>query len=362
MFKSQFGNNYLYLLSEKKRLTWFQSKKYTHILKKRNDRSNQKKFYIAKNTIKNLSSANRKQEENEANNSYWHYSIMKDISSFGYVDIGENKGETIVQIAPPMLVELPFILPSFLLTGARSPKFLETIKNALKSCSEISIKKQTDLPDTIIIEPENKTSLMKCLERTLFQGNRLSSYIKISDYPVAWDMLEFSEDLQSYNESLNPHWFSGNKSDIQKIFDMDTLKFKSFQLGRDTLEKELSLIEVIHHESFSKHYLFSKRENKMVKVNVDWGKFLIAGQSGHSILKYNRRNFELSSSLRIPGILERGLVFCSGTLPIETNAIVCKKETKEIRRKRENVFIFKSIPYKIAKLISDKLGKKLNEI
>ena len=300
MFKNPFGNNLLYLLSEKKILNWQKFKKNVDLLKKQNDDSSNQR--------------GESRESTKEPRSYYS-SIARSLSSLGYLDIGESpRGETVVQIAPPMLVELPFISLSFLLTGARSPDFLETIKNALKGCSEIKkIKEQDYLPDTFIIETESKTALKERLEKTLFQGNKLSSYIKISDQPASWNILEFSGNIKSYNKSLESDWFSGNESDIQKIFDTDTLEFKSFQSDRDRLVRDLSLVQVPLYDKLHKYYLFSKEREERVKVDRDWGRFLVSKRSDSCVvLTYNKQTFELSSFLQLPLILERGLVLLSG--------------------------------------------------
>ena len=347
MYNSQFGNNFLYLLSEKKSISRSQSKEYVEILKKQEN-----------NLGYNISSKKPN-------------SIIRKLSSLGYLDVGENeKGKTIVQVAPPMLVELPFIQLSFLLTGARSPDFLEAITNAVKGCSEVKIKKQTDLPDTVIIESESQTALKKSLECSRFQGNKLSSYIQISKQPVAWDILEFSGDLESYEQSLNSHWCSGSRSDIKRIFDVDFFRFKEFNPDSDRLEKDLSLVEIIHYDSFSKYYLFKKENNDRVKVDLDWGRLLMTKQSNYRVLRYNKQIFELSSDLRLPLLWERGLALLSGCPPTK---LECYKNTKtrgEIKldgkKKRKikgnNPWIFKNVPYKIAKLVSNKLSQDLEEV
>ena len=343
MSSSQFGNNFLYLLSEKKSITWSKSREYAEILKK--------------------------QENNARNNQskkLGHYSIIRKFSSLGYLDVGEiEKGKTVVQVAPPILIELPFMQLSFLLTGARSPAFVATIKKAVKGCSEVRIHKQTDLPDTVIIEPESQTALKKSLECCIFQGNKLSSYIQISQQPVAWDILEFAGNLESYKQSLSPHWFSGNRSDIKKVFDVDSFNFKNFNSDKDMLEKDLSLVEIVLHDSLSKYYLFNKENNGKVEVDKDWGKLLMAKQSKCPVLKYNKQNFELSSTLSLPFIWERGLTLLSGSPPTKLqfyNNAKNRGKLKSNKKYKNNPWIFKNVPYKIAQLVSNKLSQELAEV
>ena len=309
------------MLSEKKSIKWNQFKKYINLLKKKDE--------ILKNKISSLNKKLEVSNFSKKNQFEWYNSIIRNLSSFGYIDIGETKkGEILIQVAPPMMIELPFIKLSFLLTGARSPDFLKIIKKAIKGCSKINIKKQIFLPDSIIIEAESQSALKKCLEKSIFQGNKLSSYIKISNQPVAWNILKFSGDLESYYISLKKHWHSSKKSDIKKFFDVDNLQFRCFRSEQDRLQKDLYLVKVAHYENFSKYYLFNKKNQDIVKVNLDWGRFLMTKQSNRSVLKYSKKTFELSSSLRLPILLERGLTLLSGTFPIEIKNSKSKKKCK----------------------------------
>lgn len=319
MSENQFGNHLLYLLSEKQSLNWGKFKEYTQVLKERNHVSN------------------------ELNGRYWKYSLARTLSAMGYLDIEKNEqGSTTVQIAPPMLIELPFMQLCFLLTGARSPDFIKLIRNITRN-SKIAMdsKSHLYLPDTVIIKPGDKNILQSLLENTIFQGNRLSSFIKISDRSVAWDILNFSGNLESYKESLK--WVSGNESNIHKVFDTNFLSFKTFQYHKDSLKKSQSLVEIAHSEYHSKDYLFSKNDENMAKINRDWGRFLVSKQSEHQILTYNEKTFELSSILPLPSILERGITLLSGT--------PSKKKNKK--------FLFQCVPKKIANLVAEKLEQKL---
>ena len=318
MSRSQFGNNLLYLLSEKRYI-----------------KSNQLNQYIDV-----LLNAHKK--------SYWKYSLVRNLSTLWYLYIKDDKGNTVLKITPPMLIELPFTKPNFLLTGARSPELLKVIKSNAK----IEIKKtlNTYFPDTIIVRPENIQSLENWLEETAFQGNKLADYIKIYKNPVSWKILEDSEDVKVYEESLE--WSSGDKSEIREFFDIDNLKFRLFTTQQN-LEHDLSLVKICHHGNLIKYYLFRTANEDKVAVNLDWGRFLISQKLQHSILQYNRKTFELRSKLRLPAELERGLALLSGEPPKELNS-----DTQQNKKS----FTFKNVPYKIAKLVANKLGQELNDI
>ena len=321
MSKNGFGNNLLHLLSEKQFLSREKFIEYVQVLKEHSNISN------------------------ELNYPYWRCSLDRNLSALGYLDIGvDEQGNKIVQIAPPMLVELPFMQLSLLLTGARSPAFIMLLKNITRNSGiAMDIIPHKYLPDTIFIKPENKSILQSLLENTIFQGDKLSSFIKISDRPVAWNILDFSGNLDSYEESLRNEWFSGSESNISQIFDTNSLKLKNFQHYKDNLINSKSLVRVFHSEHFYKYYLFSKNNGDMVAVDLDWGRFLISKQSEHQILKYNKKTFELSSTLRFPTILERGLTLFSGYPP--------KREGKN--------FTFRFVPEKVANVVGRKLKQNI---
>ena len=390
MSNSQFGNNLLYLLSEKKSLKWTVFKKYIEYLYRQNKTAEHNKkdrganhSKILEGDIKNFS---RKQ-------SYDFWRLARDLSAMAYLDMGGKTGETVVEIAPPMLAELPFWKPVFLLTGARSPELLRTIKKSVKGCLkiEIEIKTQVQLPDTVFIRPESKTILQEWLEDTDFQGNKLSDYIEISSNPPAWNILEFADSLMDYEKSLNEEWFSGDRAHIKEIFDINSLKFKPFNADKNSLKNDLSLVKIFYYDQdqFYKYYLFSKENENIVEIQPDWGKFLIMPKEREKnekcsktdllILKYNKKTFELVSFLPMPYIFERGLALLSGQPPEKKNlnnssfvesslnpSFPRKQKSKKLSKQssaknHERGFIFKNVPFKIALLVAKKLEQNLVE-
>ena len=315
------GNQLLYLLSEKKSLEWSQFRKCVEDI-----------FYRQDKVSNDL-------------DKYEIYSFARNLSSLCYLDIGENKKsrKVIVQVAPPMFVRLPLIQSTFLLTGGRSSKLLDIIE----SCPEVqkmpSKNKQKLLPETFIIRIKDQ-DLDSLIEQTIFQGNKLSNYIKVHKQPIAWDILEFAGDINQYEQSLSLEWHSGNTSDIKQFFDIKSLKFQDFN-SSNQLGNNLSLVKIPHYEKFYTYYLFKPSNEDKAKVNLDWGRFIMAKQSNCPVLEYDKQTFELRSNLRFPAIFERGLTLLSGIPPI--------------REEENKKFIFKSVPYKIAELIAHKLGQKL---
>ena len=344
----RFGNKALYLLSEKKSLKWPAFRKDMEYLLRQNKQQSLKKGRLV-NSSKTLEDAGKNPSQKKACDS-WR--LVRDLSAMAYLDIGGKTGKIVVKIAPPILAELPFWKPVFLLTGARSPALLQTIKKSFKTAVEI--KTHSRLPDTVFLKPESRSVLQEQLNDTKFQGNHLSDYIKISPRPPAWDILEFAGDLKSYKNSLDDEWFGGDKTHIKEVFDINSLKFKPFDADKNKLTGDLSLVKIYHQEAYYKYYLFSKQDPQKAEVQLDWGRFIIAErQSKTPVFKYNKRKFELSSRLPLPFIFERGLTLLSGQPPEKPFA---KKAHKEINKTTDS-FVFKKVPYETALLVINKLGQ-----
>ena len=192
MLKNQAGNHLLYLLSEKKTLRWHDFKKYVEALYEKEVLEKDKYFIL---------------------------NLSRNLSSLGYIDIGKDGDNTIVKIAPSMLVALPFITPTFLLTGACCPELLYKMKKHFQH----KVKIQNFLPDTIIIKLENIEGLEDQLQNIPFQGNKLSDYIKTCKIPVAWNILEFAGSLCEYKKCLEQE-LSGNSFDIKEVFGYKNVK------------------------------------------------------------------------------------------------------------------------------------------
>ena len=358
MHNNQIGNNLLYVLSEKKSLKWRKFKLYAEDLCRQIQPSQNNIGEGQEVSSFNTSWGNNIGFSQQLSKSWF----ARDLSSMAYLDLGGKTGETVVKVAPPLLAELPFFQLTFLLTGARSPEFLDTIKQTINNYPKIDIEvtvQKNWLPETVLIKPESKIVLQKWLEDTSFQGNKLSDYIKMSETPPAWNILEFAGSLESYEQSLKNDQFSGDTTHIKECFDINSLKFKPFDPNTDSLEHDLSLVKIFHYEHLYKYYLFSKINEDMVEVQLDWGKFVIAKQSQIQVLEYNKRAFELRSSLQLPFIFERGLALLSGNPMKFLN-------TEKSREKRKNIcektFAFKNVPYEIAQMVAKKLGQKLEEI
>ena len=103
---------------------------------------------------------------------------------------------------------------------------------------------------------------------------------------------------------------------------------------------------------FLKYYLFSKQKQEKAKVDLDLGAVLDDQSRPMSSFKLQPKNFEFTSRLRLPFLIERGLTLLSGEYPK-----FCDK--RKNKKKTQKVFVFKNVPDKIAQLVAEKLGQNL---
>ena len=297
------GNNLLYLLSQKKAMLYTRFKGHIDKMCRSSDK-------------------------------YFAYRLTRNLSALGYLGIGnDKKGRAVVSVFPPLLIELPFIAPQFMITGARSPELLDATKDIA------TIEIHDDLPDSIFISEDNKANL---LERRL-HGDTVAAFLKVPSHPWAWNILQFSGNVLEYRKSLK--WNEGNRDNIKEIFDIQDMEFKPYNGER--MEGEV-LVRVSHYEKFSRCYLFNTENNKMAKINLDWGRFLALQETNRQVLRYDKRNLMLISTVFLPSLLERGLALCAGKIP------------KRYKGKQE--YFFTKIAPKAAKLVADKLQQQLHEV
>ena len=354
---NQPGDNLLYLLSEKGTMTWFQCRKYMDDLWQNREQNKFKDGFQC-----------RKEQKND------RYSMIRKLSSLGYLDIVEYRGKTIVQVAPPMLVALPFIKPSFFLTGARSPQLLREIDELCNNHPEIELEKRhidDDLPESWVI----KTCNMEEMEKR-FQNLVRDKKLGIQKQPISWQIMEFSANIEEYKNSLKGHWFSADSSDMKKVFNVNCLDFTKVNSNSSEItdESQEFLIELTHY--YREYYLYSPRKNEKVNVHLDWGRFLMVQDSKTSVLKFTK-DMELKSSLRLPPLLERGLALLSGTpvneIPVNKMALRGSRSSHNgsYNGKSTNIptgagrhreFVFKKVPWEVAKQVSNKLGQQLQKV
>ena len=300
MLDNRVGNNLLYLLSEKKAMFYTRFKGYIDEMYSGRDK-------------------------------YFAYRLIRNLSALGYLGLGnDKKGGTIVSVMPPMLIELPFITPQFMLTGARSPELSAAAKDIA------TVKHHEYLPDSVFINSKDREKLLQ----KILHGDKASSFLKTPAHPLAWSTLEFSGNLIDYKKSLT--WYDGDREHIKDIFDKEEMKFKKYDGGK--IEGEV-LVKVSHYEKFSRNYLLNTK-NKQAKVNLDWGRFLALQGTAQPVLHYDRSRLILKSSLFLPVLIERGLTLCSGVPP----------------RYNGKGYSFTKIVPKVAKLVEDKLQQPLKEV
>ncbi len=318
MSKDNWCNSLLYILSEKsfdKYLLFSEFKKYINILRP--------------SLI-------------EEQFQYFEYNLFRQLSGLGHINILQSQEGLTFKINSPKLILLHFIRPVFLLIGARTEDLIDEINIMCKKNSFIfDRKKNKDLPDTITIIPDSLENFKKRLE---CPTNTLKDYVEIYTNPVGEDILNSVPSLTSYRQSLN-NWISANPSQIEKVFDIEKLKFRDFQEHQKRNHNFLG--KALLHGNIPQYYLFKSSCNEKVKIDLDWGRFVVLPEySENGMLQYNQSDLKLTSHLRLPLILERGLSLFYG-ISVETDGPF------------PFPFIFQHVHFEVAQTVSRKLKQRL---
>ena len=268
---SNIGNELLYLLSDKKQLTYSKFKQYI-----------------------------------SSHNACLSYNLLRDFSAVNYLDIDNSKRNIIVRAIPPMLTELPLTERTYLLTGARSPQLRQVVSEVAK------IKTHDHMPETVIIDAKHTDKLLA----KILYGKRVQDYVRISSRPLAWCLLESANDLQNYEHSLN--WVAGDREHIKRIFSVEELKFCPCE--RENYRGTV-LVEIKHYDRFSRYYLFNTKSEEIAKTNLDQGRFFVLKQARKQVLKYDRRRMRLRTEVYLPDHLERALVLYLGVPPLRKGTV-----------------------------------------
>jgi hypothetical protein len=257
-------------------------------------------------------------------------------------------------ICPPTLVLLPsYGLPKAVLTGARSPSLLMTIKSFIRDHSqsiEYSAVQQAarmlPLPFSIFIQASSKD-----LMRELASSARLA----FDSDPACWKLLLFSAGIDSVRASLT----FMQRAEIgwgRRYFSSRLLRFERTTENLN----EIRLIEYTDPVTQQKRHLLWSGDSS-ADVDRDWGRFLILNERKRDILLYDERRFSLAipKTVPLPRILARALVLCSGTVPVEVNLINHHIKTLPSQCM---LHVYDGVAGVIAKRIAERVGQNLTAV
>ena len=156
------------------------------------------------------------------------YNIARGFNSLGYTSFGYYNHAPFIQALYPKLIALPCTRPCFLLSGSRSSNLVNEIKRNFKH--EIKRTKPLSVVETIVVMVNNVQELDEKLGNISFQDAKLSQYIKVHKYPLAWSIIQSSGDLNTYRKSLQNKWSNTDISSIKEVFSTESLKYKKKDL------------------------------------------------------------------------------------------------------------------------------------
>lgn len=280
------------------------------------------------------------------------FQFIRTMESLGYCEFDfKNR---IIRMCKPHLVLLPIAgHPQAILTGARSPNLIKKIKNSVKNNSKKALFHQnpnpteSGMPPRIHIEAEDADTLQKIAEETNISCN--------ADRPVAWDLINFSVSIEEIKKSLKfeersePNW-------RKRIFINDNLRFSS---GDECYERNYSLVEYknpVDHQP--RHWVWLDKQ--AAEITRDWGRYLSLAEGGAHVLAYDQKSNKLAIpyTVPLPCILARGVALCTGLAPVMASINFDKSMSK-----RNGLFrIYSGVPSFIIKVLSAKLGQKLNSV
>ncbi len=286
-------------------------------------------------------------EDNEDYNYNIRYQTVRYLESLGYCEFDYDQRR--VYMCPPTLVLLPsYGLPKALLTGARTPKLIDQIKNSVKKRKEQAIFKrfkqknaQLNLPDAAIIE-----SLDAEIIKEISVENGISSAL---ERPVALDLVNHSVCIGDIEKKLKYEL----RTEInwqRKDFNVQRLGFIE---GKDNEEYRLS--EYVNPDNQQrKHWVWNL--GKAADVNRDWGRYLVLKHSKRNILFYDEetQEFQIPLWVPVPCLLARVLTLCSGMAP------VLQPIKDNINMPQGCLMqVYSDVPVEIATLVANKLEQKI---
>lgn len=288
---------------------------------------------------------------------YWQkIKYLKIMQSLGHIELDRNKE---IVTCPPLFTIIRK-KPHFLavLTGARSPHLIQTIKDTNETFGN-----RTD-----IIEVEQKHPLVTgdvrlllpdaifIKSKTLEEINNLCEKVKIPclSKKTAPDLLlEFAKGMDEYNGSLDWKYRENEdpKPAIKRTFSVQYLHFIEGQkISPDRLV-----------EYFFPPYtrdVWIWHSGSGAAVHRDWGRYLLLHNIRKNILFYNPDSQWLAvpSNVQLPVLLSRAATLCSGLAPVEIRS----GDISSYGLPRNTPFdVYFMVPQDIAGKIANLLGQEL---
>jgi hypothetical protein len=274
------------------------------------------------------------------------FQMVRYLEALGYCEFDYDQRR--VFMCPPALVLLPsFGLPRVLLTGARTPKFVEQIKKSVKERKDKAVfnkwkqkNDQMNLPDAAVIEAVDTGIL-----REIASENNISLS---AERPAAWDLANQSVSVEIIEGGL--HFESRPEINwARRNFNVQRLGFLESQADG------YHLSEYTNPDNHQKrHWLWNG--NAAANVNRDWGRYIVLMHAEKKILFYDEETQELQVPLWVPlpSLLARAVTLCSGMAPL-----IRKSPPAGDVLEGCLLQVYSDVPVEIARIVSAKTGQKI---
>jgi len=273
------------------------------------------------------------------------------LDSLGHCEFDFDRRQ--VFACPPMLVTLPtYGLPIAILTGARSEKIVQRIKDFVKNNRDslsYSIESHRNeyslLPSAIYIEAVSPDHI-----REVAQNGQIGHYL---DQPAAWSLVNFSAGFEDIKNGL----LFEEKSDLnweKHTFSTKLLKFS----WSHNIDRSHGLVEYISPVDQQRlHFIWNDHQAAEVD-DRDWGRYLILAAEEIDVMLYDDRRCLLAipATVPLPRFLARAATLCSGLAP-ESGKI--GEDAIGGLPAGHTVDIYTAVPPSIAQYISEKLSQNL---
>jgi len=275
------------------------------------------------------------------------------LDSLGYCEFDfDNR---VVFMCRPALVLLPsFGLPNALLVGARTPRLVNSIKEAIRAKRKKAILKPfrhsevyAGIPPAICIEATDKGLLRDIAEKVDIACDVES--------PAAWKLAVMSASLYEilgtlrFEEREELDWG-------KKTFIKEWLMFSKY-----SAEEGSQTLAEYRHPDTRQLYHWIWNNGSAAEISRDWGRYAALANAGNNILMYDRKRFELAVPVTVPlpCLLARAAALCSGIPPY--SAISCKQRTSNIPPQHPYQ-VYSDVPPRVAGMIASKVNQKLLNI
>jgi hypothetical protein len=282
------------------------------------------------------------------------HQMIRTLDSLGYCEFDYDKN--MVYMCRPSLVLLPLCgLPKAMLVGARTPHFIDRLKNFVRELNGDAIlfyhhhpKTYINIPPVIYIEANSIENI-----------EHIANKMKIECHtktPASWELANFSSSINQMKKKINfehrtePNW-------LKKTFDSRLLHF-----SRSISDNSDSISFVSYRNPTNQQlYHLLWMEDEAAEIERDWGRYFMLSQLHRNILFYDEKSYQLAvpATVPLPCILARAIAMCNGTTPklelhrnLEYNQVPLNHP----------ILIYSGVTPTIASLVGKKIDQKLTAV